>query len=557
MGLTNLKKQRIREICWNAVKNLNVDIKDRQTIEEGLYKAFTNEGAEGTQGPAGEDGKSAYELAVEQGYQGNLDEWLNSLQGQDGTPGADGTNAEITDCTATVDNTSGTPKVVVTMGGTASKRTFKFDFTGLVGAKGEPGRDGINGTDGRDGTQGPAGADGQDGASAGFGEPIATVKTLEAGQQATVSVTASGDDTNKVFTFNFGIPKGADGTGIDIKASAGECTAPGDAYIDENGNIQIWDGEQFNNGGQNSGPQGTPGPAGSDGENGKTPVFESGTATSVESTAKPSVQIVPSGTDDSGNPKYIINVSIPKGQKGDTGDAGPAGADGATGANGQDGAAGEDGKTPQFKIGNITTVDAGGNATAAVVQSGADEGGNPIYLINLGIPRGNIGATGANGADGEPGTNGTDGKTPNITINATVDNNSGTPSVTVNQEGTAEAPVINLAFKNLKGAKGDKGADGLDGEDATINLTQAMPGKLLIFPDSKNNEYRPVFNMREAANAFYNEENVLQTRFSQGDCVVDGDGKVWCIVATENNGETGTGGNNPAMQLSIVPKATA
>ena len=543
MELTELQKKKIREICWRAVKGIDLNINDRKVIEEGLYRAFTNEGAEGTQGPAGEDGKSAYELAVEQGYQGTLDEWLDSLQGQDGAPGAAGVNAEITDCTATVDNTTGAPKVTVTMGGTSSKRTFKFDFTGLVGPQGAAGQDGATGADGRPG---------QDGAAAGFGEPVINVTTLEAGQQATAKVVASGDNTNKVFTFTFGIPKGADGTGINIKASSDECTEPGDAYIDENGDIQIWDGTQFNNGGQIRGPQGAPGATGNDGEDGKTPVFESGTATSVESTAQPSVQIVPSGTDDNGNPKYIINVSIPKGQKGDTGDIGPAGADGATGANGQDGAAGEDGKTSQFKIGDVTTVEAGGNATATVVQSGADESGNPIYFINLSIPRGNTGAAGAKGTDGADGA---DGITPNITINATVDSNTGTPSVNVTEGGTAEAPIINLAFHNLKGPQGPqgpKGENGLNGEDASINLTQQMPGKVMFFPNSKGNEYRPQFNMNNASNAHL-VDNVCQLRFSPGDSVVDGDGKVWAIVSVSNEGMVGTGGNEPAMTISLIP----
>ena len=38
----------------------------------------------------GESGLSAYELAVQEGYGGTLEEWLLSLRGDDGTPGADG-----------------------------------------------------------------------------------------------------------------------------------------------------------------------------------------------------------------------------------------------------------------------------------------------------------------------------------------------------------------------------------------------------------------------------------------------------------------------------------
>lgn len=52
---------------------------------------------------------------------------------------------------------------------------------------------------------------GPTGAAAGFGAPTIAVETLPAGSNATASVTASGDNTAKVFSFNFGIPKGADG----------------------------------------------------------------------------------------------------------------------------------------------------------------------------------------------------------------------------------------------------------------------------------------------------------------------------------------------------------
>lgn len=52
---------------------------------------------------------------------------------------------------------------------------------------------------------------GPTGAAAGFGTPTVTVETLPAGSDATASVAASGDNTAKVFSFSFGIPKGADG----------------------------------------------------------------------------------------------------------------------------------------------------------------------------------------------------------------------------------------------------------------------------------------------------------------------------------------------------------
>lgn len=53
------------------------------------------DGVNGTDGKNGVDGYSAYELAVQQGFSGNVDAWLKSLQGpkgDDGAPGAAGAN---------------------------------------------------------------------------------------------------------------------------------------------------------------------------------------------------------------------------------------------------------------------------------------------------------------------------------------------------------------------------------------------------------------------------------------------------------------------------------
>lgn len=73
--------------------------------------------------------------------------------------------------------------------------------------------------------------------------------------------------------------------------------------------------------------------------------------------------------------------------------------------------------------------------------------------------------TGPAGADGKDGAAAGFG-----TPTATVDNNTGTPEVTVTVSGPDTAKVFAFAFKNLKGEPGENGQDGvgLTGEAAAV-----------------------------------------------------------------------------------------
>ena len=151
---------------------------------------------------AGEDlprGKSAYEVAVENGFSGTETEWLASLKGATGAPGADGKDGE----------NGKTPYV-----GDNGNWYIGADDTGKPsrGAKGEPGSPGARGEPGSPGAKGDKG---DPGATPNL--TIGSVTTLEAGQNATASITGESPD----LTLNLGIPKGADGEGkaVDISTT--------------------------------------------------------------------------------------------------------------------------------------------------------------------------------------------------------------------------------------------------------------------------------------------------------------------------------------------------
>ena len=71
---------------------------DIEAMFAGNYEGVENEDPEGDGylpsggegGESGEDGKSAYEIALEHGFEGTEEEWLESLKGEKGDPGADG-----------------------------------------------------------------------------------------------------------------------------------------------------------------------------------------------------------------------------------------------------------------------------------------------------------------------------------------------------------------------------------------------------------------------------------------------------------------------------------
>ena len=163
-----------------------------------------------------------------------------------------------------------------------------------------------------------------------------------------------------------------------------------------------------------------------------------------------------------------------KGEKGDTGATGPTGPQGDIGPQGPQGEIGPKGDTgvqgPQGEMGPqgprgekgdkgdaFTYSDFTAEQLAALKGEKGDTGAQG--------PKGDKGDTGSQGPKGDTGPAGAAGTNATITgATATVDPNTGTPSVTVTMGGTESARTFAFAFKNLKGAKGDTGSQGPQGD---------------------------------------------------------------------------------------------
>lgn len=137
---------------------------------------------------------------------------------------------------------------------------------------------------------------------------------------------------------------------------------------------------------------------------------------------------------------------------------------------------GDNGVTPDITA--TASVDqTTGNATVTVTKTGAET--NPAFNFSFtGLKgergeKGQAGAKGEKGDTGETGATGATGATPDITVNATVDETTGTPSVQVTKSGTAGNPVFDLAFSGLKGEGGSGGAlqRVFCGDGATLGTT--------------------------------------------------------------------------------------
>lgn len=192
-------------------------------------------GPPGPEGPRGPRGYSAYEIAVQEGFTGTEEEWLASLEGEDGENGQDGTNGEDGKGWTYGEYHDHSGKVEF-----YSADGLGFETSDLRGADGQdsdvPGPKGDDGKGWTGGSYNPdngkvtfasddglgfvtgdlRGEDGEDGEDSTVPGPPGDAATITVGDVEQLNpgvppyVTNVGDEQDAIF--NFGLPKGEKGS---------------------------------------------------------------------------------------------------------------------------------------------------------------------------------------------------------------------------------------------------------------------------------------------------------------------------------------------------------
>ena len=401
------------------------------------------------------NGLSAYELAVQQGYTGSLDEWLISLEGKSAYQIAvdNGYSGSEKDWSKTLSAMSKKDKsdistasftkngdlVIVLSDGT------KINVGKAVGTKGEDGKDGVGITAAKINEKGELIITYSDGRSVNLDRVVG--ETVNNGVGVASSVINESGELVLTYTngevANLGKIIGTNGTdgkdGVDGANGVGVASA----VINDSGELVLsyTDGATANLGKI----------VGSDGING-TNGADGVSVTSAEINSLGELVL-------SFSNGQRANVGAVVGAKGDKGDKGEQGLQGVKGEKGDTGLNGADGigvkKSEINSLGELV-ITYTNNLTenlGAVVGAKGDKGEQGLQGV-----KGDKGDTGLNG------TNGTDG----VGINDIEISTGGNLVITLTN-GTS----LNLG--NIKGAKGDKGDAGINGTDG-IDGTNGADG---------------------------------------------------------------------------------
>jgi len=430
--------------------------------------------AGGRNGTDGATGKSAYEIAKENGCTLSEAEWLASLKGADGQNGSNGKSAY---------------EIALEAGLTtaATEAEWLDSLKGATGAAGQDGRDGKDGKDGVNGKDGIAGKDGIDGKD-GDTPSIGTNGNWWIGTTDT-GVKAAG-------------PQGEQGLKGD-KGDKGETGAQGangrSAYeiaIEKNLITNAVTEEQWL-----ASLKGEKGAQGEQGVGIQNITLNNGTMT-ITLTDNTQFQFENIGSASSGGTTPQIRINTQTNEWEISSDSGNSWvstgvkATGEKGAVGADGAKGEDGTSPKVQINAVTneweiSVNNGLSWTSTGVKATGTDGkdGDTPFVGNngnwwIGTTDTGVKAAGQDGQDGKDGQNGADGQDGRDGINGK-DGKDGVSvtGVTINDENKlvitlSEGDPI-IIDKSLMGATGAAGADGKDGNGiSSVTLT---PDFYLVF----------------------------------------------------------------------------
>ena len=409
------------------------------------------------------NGLSAYELAVEQGYKGNLNDWLKSLDGKSAFEiakenGYSGTEKEWNKAVANVSNQN---KAVITNAG--FNKNGDFILTLLDGT--DVNVSNVSNSKGKDGTDGKNGTNGKNGANRKDGRSVTLASVNSDGQLVITYSDGSSVNLDKLVGIN-----GIDGVSISNSA------------INDKGELIItYSNGQICNLGKVvgvDGKNGINGINGSDGNNGKNgqdgiSVVKSEINSNGELVVTYSNSVIDNlgkvvGSDGAKGDKGEKGDTGAQGEKGEKGDAGEqgiqgvAGKDGKDGINGTNGVDGKDGTNGKDGVGiaNVLintsgelelTFSDGQQINLGNVKGSKGEKGDTGEQGVQGIAGkdGKDGVNGTNGVDGKDGTNGKDGTDGQDGV--------GIANVTVSNEGALSVTLTNgtvLDLGNIKGADG-------------------------------------------------------------------------------------------------------
>lgn len=413
--------------------------------DTGLQGEKGDKGDAGMNGANGVDGKSAYELACENGFEGTIAQWLASLVGEKGEMGAAGTNG--------VDGINGADgksayELAVEKGYVGDVQTWLSSLVGEKGAKGD---------------KGDAGNDGKNGKSA-------------------YELAVDSGYTGTVEEWLDSLSHGSKGDKGDAGKTAYEIAVE-NGFV---GSIADWlDSLIGATGAQGlQGEKGETGAAGANGMDGKS-AYDLAKDTGYTGSLTEWLASLIGAKGDQG-------IKGDQGVKGDKGDKGDKGQRGDAGVNGVDGKSAyelavENGETRSLQdwLQSLVGKDAYGVAVAngysgtveqwllslkgadgvSITSVALDANGHLLVFLSdrvtaldVGKVVGEKGETGAKGADGSDGTNGADGVS---IVGASIQD--GSLYLLLSSGNQIYAGVL------PKGDKGDKGDTGVGIADAAIN----------------------------------------------------------------------------------------